>query len=414
MRRVLSVGLLLTVFVLIDCRTVPPGTRVTPRAPTITIPARPPSGTVTPPTIRDTGPLTRKLVATAAERRTINRLMASMTLEQKIGQHFMGHIPRDGISDTMLRDIRDGLYSGFILYPWNYKDEKGVGELTHWLQTAALQGKPRIGLLLSADQEGGRVAAFRFPHLVRFPAAFYIGEYHDLGMAWSNGYINAVELRHMGLNMNFAPVLGLYPKPDSTIIGDRSMGPDPEVVSALGQAYIWGAQEGGIIPVAKHFPGHGAAKLDSHYDLPIVEYTKPELMAKDIRPFVAAIKAGVEVIMTAHILYPKIDPKYPVTLSTIFLKDILRKQLGFEGVVITDGLSMGALSKHFPLHETLRRAFDAGADILLDHAVYNVPSMVREVAAMVKDGEIPESTVDNGTRRILLLKLRHGLIPRSS
>ncbi len=333
-----------------------------------------------------------------------------MTLEQKIGQHFMGHIPRDGLSDSMLRDIRAGLYGGFILYPWNYKTEADVRKLTQTLQAAAARGTPPIELFLSADQEGGRVAAFRFPHFVHFPAAFYIGEYHDLGMAWSNGYINAVELRSLGLNMNFAPVLGLYPKPDSTIIGDRSMGPDPSIVSALGQAYIWGAQDGGIIPVAKHFPGHGAAKMDSHYDLPIVEYTKAELMAKDIRPFIAAINAGVEVIMTAHILYPKIDPKWPVTLSTVFLKDILRKQLGFQGVIITDGLSMGALSKHYPLKETLRRAFDAGADILLDHAVYNVPSMVREVEAMVRDGEIPESTVDNGARRILLLKLRHGLI----
>ncbi|HUX20186.1 MAG TPA: glycoside hydrolase family 3 protein [Spirochaetia bacterium] len=333
-----------------------------------------------------------------------------MTLEQKIGQHFMGHIPRAGVDPEMLANIEKGLYGGFILYPWNYKTEDDVRALTQKLQTAAAKDSPPIELFLSADQEGGRVAAFRFPHFVQFPAAFYIGEYHDIGMAWSNGYINAVELRSLGLNMNFAPVLGIYPKPDSTIIGDRSMGPNVNIVSALGQAYIWGAEEGGIIPVAKHFPGHGAATLDSHYDLPVVEYTRDELMAKDIRPFIAAIDAGVEVIMTAHILYPKIDSTYPVTLSTIFLRDILRKQLGFQGVVITDGLSMGALSKHFPLKETLKRAFDAGADILLDHAVYDVPSMVKEVEAMVHDGEIPMATVDDGTRRVLLLKLRHGLI----
>lgn len=396
---------ILSLLLLAGCATAPRGA------------ARRPVGPVPPPGVSVTKRARPRFPGsppTAAESRAISAIMARMTLEQKIGQHFMGHVSRDGLSCEMIADIRHGIYGGFILYPWNYKTATDVQRLTKKLQSAAVEGSPRIELFLSADQEGGRVAAFRFPYLVHFPAAFYIGEYHDLGMAWANGYINAVELRRLGLNMNFAPVLGLYAEPDSTIIGDRSMGPDARTVSALGQAYVWGAQDGEIIPVAKHFPGHGAARMDSHYDLPVVEYTKSELMHADIRPFIGAIHAGVEAIMTAHILYPRIDGEFPVTLSTIFLQDILRKQLGFHGVIITDGLSMGSLRKHFPIHETLRRAFDAGADILLDHAVYNVPAMVTEVAKMVNGGEVPLATVDTGTRRILLLKLRHGMILSST
>ena len=336
--------------------------------------------------------------------------MAHMTLEQKIGQHFMGHIPRAGLNPALLADIGRGLYGGFILYPWNYTDDAGVRSLTSSLEHAASEASPPIDLFISVDQEGGRVAAFRFPDFVQFPPQFTMGRYGDAELGWAEGYIVGVELRSLGINMNFAPVLGLYPKADSTIIGDRSYGPDPQKVAAIGKAYILGAEASGIIPVAKHFPGHGAAHMDSHYDLPIVELSERRLLDNDIVPFKAAVDVGVEAIMTAHVLFPKVDPSFPATLSDVFLKQILRKELGFNGLIISDGLSMGALKKHYSLTETLERAFDAGVDILLANAEYDVPALVVQTEALVRSGKIPLATVNDGTRRILELKLRHGLL----
>ncbi len=367
------------------------------------------AGCVTSPVGRRHGPWS-PAPAGSEEEQAVAKLMARMSLAQRIGQHFMGFIPRSGLDDALVADVRRGLYGGFILYPWNYRSSDDVRALTSRLQEAARDGNPPVGLFISADQEGGRVAAFRFPDLVQLPSQFDWGEYATPELARSIGFVVGSELVNLGVNMNFAPVLDLYPRADSTIIGDRSLGPDPKKVSALGAAYIEGAQAAGVIPVAKHFPGHGSTTVDSHGALPVLDFGEEQLLDRDIVPFRSAIDAGVEAIMTAHILYPRIDPRYPVTLSPAFLRGILRKKLGFNGLIISDGLAMGALAKNYDLRVTLRQCFLAGIDILLVHTRYEVPELIETTETMVRSGEISESAVNEGTARILALKYRHGLL----
>jgi beta-N-acetylhexosaminidase len=206
-------------------------------------------------------------------------------------------------------------------------------------------------------------------------------------------------------------VLDLYDKPDSTIIGDRSMGSDPNKAGRLGVSYVEGASRGGIIPVVKHFPGHGSTTLDSHGWLPRVDLGLDELMERDFEPFRVAIQSGAEALMTAHILFTQIDPVYPVTLSRKILVDLLRGELGYRGVVISDGMAMGALANNFPITETLKLLFKAEVDLILVHGVYDLLGLKQKVGELYQRGEITEADIDVGLRRALLLKARHGLLP---
>jgi beta-N-acetylhexosaminidase len=164
-----------------------------------------------------------------------------------------------------------------------------------------------------------------------------------------------------------------------------------------------------VISVAKHFPGHGVTTVDSHGQLPVVSDTYSELLARDLIPFRTAINAGVEVIMTAHILFTSIDPFYPVTLSRVFLTSILRRQLGFTGVVISDGLEMGAIRDNYEINETLIRLFRNDVDLILLFAGYDVVDIVDRVVELMRLGLISQDDVNRGVRRVLALKLRHGI-----
>jgi beta-N-acetylhexosaminidase len=224
-------------------------------------------------------------------------------------------------------------------------------------------------------------------------------------------YIINREISELGFNMNFAPVLDLYGKPDSTIIGDRSMGSDPDRVAEFGIFYLNGARKAGIIPVIKHFPGHGGSTVDSHRSLPVIGIEEAELRERDFKPFREVIESGVDAVMTAHVIFNKIDPEYPVTLSERILRGILRDQYGFQGVVISDGLSMGALFNHFELDETLRLLFKAGVDLILAHSKYDLADLKSRVYRLYEQGEITEQEINEGVERVLELKLKQGLLP---
>jgi beta-N-acetylhexosaminidase len=223
-------------------------------------------------------------------------------------------------------------------------------------------------------------------------------------------YIISREALSLGCNVNFAPVLDLYDKPDGSIVGDRSMGMNPVQVGERGVYYLLGAQRAGIVAVAKHFPGHGRTTVDSHNDLPVVEVDEKTLLNQDLLPFHMAIRHGVDAIMTAHILYPQIDPEYPVTLSEIFLKGLLRERLGFEGVIISDDIEMGALRNRYSSEEIVKLGIKAGVDILLEYGSLDVLKLIEEVHTMVESGEIDAEAIDEGARRVLRLKWKVGLL----
>jgi beta-N-acetylhexosaminidase len=285
-----------------------------------------------------------------------------------------------------------------------------VKALIEELQATARSHNPGIGLFIAVDQEGGRVTRLDLDTLTHFPAPYYWGEYQDPLYVEAAAYIISREALSLGCNINLAPVLDLYDKPDDSIVGDRSMGVNPVRVGERGVYYLFGAQRAGIAVVAKHFPGHGRTTVDSHHSLPIVEVSEKTLLNQDLLPFQMAIRHGVDAIMTAHILYPQIDPDFPVTLSPIFLRGLLRQRLGFEGVIISDDIEMGALCSRYSPEEIVRYGITAGVDILLEYGSFDVLKLIDEVHTMVEAGEIDPELIDEGARRVLRLKWKVGLL----
>ena len=340
--------------------------------------------------------------------------MRTLTIEQKIGQRFIAHIKGKKLTNQTAKLIRNDYISGVILYPWNVEDPEQVKKLTASIQQATDKNEPSVGLFVCVDQEGGRVNAFDFGELSQFPAPYYWAQYDDPLFIESAAYIICREILDLGCNMNFAPVLDVYGIPDKTVIGDRSMGGDPEAIGRYGISYIKGAERAGVIPVAKHFPGHGYTNVDSHVDLPVVDLGADELHEWDMKPFKMAIENGAEAIMTSHVLYNSLDSDYPATLSSKILHEILREQYGFQGVIISDGIAMGALSNNYDITETLRLSFKAGIDLILVHSKYDITDLKKKVYRLYRQGEITEEEIDQGVRRILELKLKYGLLPDSS
>ncbi len=346
----------------------------------------------------------------AAVRRSARQYCADLSLEQKIGQRFISWIDGTTISASTRRLIREGFAGGVILYPWNIVDSRQLRQITAELQAVAAQNKPAIRLFVCVDQEGGRVAGVRLSDITRFPAPHYWSRHADTYFVESAAYIVGRELVSLGFNMNFAPVLDLYGTPDGSIIGDRSMGGDPDLVSRYGAAYLKGARRAGIISVIKHFPGHGSSTVDSHGSLPIVEHDQKTLAQRDLKPFITAIHSGAEALMTAHLFMPQIDPVYPVTLSKRILGDLLREELGFDGLVISDGVSMRAIADNYSLEETLILLFQAGVDMILVHSRYDALELIEMVVELHRSGAISEHDINRGVERILRIKTGHGLI----
>lgn len=349
-------------------------------------------------------------MAPETETRRVRKIMREMSLHQKIGQRFICWIEGKELGAQAAELASQGA-AGVILYPWNIEDPEQVRQLTASMQRAARSSDPPIGFFICVDQEGGRVAAFRFRETTKLAPAFYWGRYDDPRFVTAAAYIAGREIRQLGCNMNFAPVLDLYAAADSTIIGDRSMGIDPEKVGELGIAYLQGARQAEIIPVIKHFPGHGSSTVDSHGRLPVVDVAEEQLLERDFLPFRRAVQAGAEALMTAHVLYPRIDPQYPATLSKLILRDLLRERFGFEGVIVSDGMAMGALAENFTVADTLKLMIQAGLDLILVHSRYDLVELKLEMLRLLHRGEITEAQIDEGVERILKLKLRYGLLP---
>jgi beta-N-acetylhexosaminidase len=338
-------------------------------------------------------------------------VIGHMTLREKIAQHFIVWIPRGADTEAIaaLKAIQPG---GYILYSWNYGSAGEVRVLTAKLD-AVDDGIPAtvdVHPFIAADQEGGRVAAFRFKEFPDQPSAFQLGLLWDEAIVEASAYFTALELAYLGCNMDLAPVADLYPMADATIIGDRSFGPYPNATARWVAAYVRGLKRGGIIPTLKHFPGHGATTVDSHSDLPVVKTSMEDLRSWALIPFAEGIRAGAPVVMTAHILYPAIDGTYPATLSPTILKGLLRREMGFEGIILTDGFEMGALTKGFSKGEALAAALEAGVNLILLYNRYDPVEMIDIVEKLVRDGKLPVETIDRNLVRILRVKKDYGLL----
>ena len=334
----------------------------------------------------------------------IDTMIAEMTIEEKVGQLIMVGFEGPQANEAIETHIRERLVGGVVLFSRNIQSPQQTAELTNELQRLASGTARQIPLFIGIDQEGGWVIRLKEGATV-LPGNMALGATDSTELAERAGEITAVELAAVGVNLNFAPVMDVNNNPQNPVIGRRSFGESPELVSRLGVAYIHGLQHNGVLATAKHFPGHGDTTVDSHFYLPTVSHDQERIHALELKPFRAAIDADVAAIMTAHIVYPAFDADRPATLSPAILTDLLRKELGFDGLLITDAMEMKAIDARYQSGEAAVMAVEAGADIVL---ALQTPAKQLEVfdtlLSAVKSGRISPARLDQSVERILKSK----------
>ncbi|MFC2149385.1 beta-N-acetylhexosaminidase, partial [Candidatus Auribacterota bacterium] len=336
-----------------------------------------------------------------------------MIINKSVGEMFL--VGFNGITVTRELEALITKYhiGGVILYSRNMKNVTQLSRLCHGLQEVRRQVSD-TPLIIAIDQEGG-VVHRGLEGITVLPGNMALGSVGDDDSAHAAGRITATELALLGVNVNFAPVLDISNNPDNPATGVRSFGGDPGLVSRLGEAMIKGLQEYGIIACAKHFPGKGNVSVDSHLDLPLNRSSRETLDKCELMPFKAAIAAKVGMIMTAHVMYPEITESkvLPATLSHNIMTKILRDEMKYDGVLITDDMEMGAIEKYFTVDECAVGAVQAGNDmIMFCHTPSKQKQAIQAVNKMAADGKISAERIQSSNMRIHELKAK--LLSRSA
>jgi beta-N-acetylhexosaminidase len=335
----------------------------------------------------------------------VNKQLKKMTLDEKIGQMLVIYYTSVAYKDALDSAIKNVKPGGFILFKDNIVR---VDQLMNFI--SQIQEKSKIPMFIAIDQEGGIVQRLNNLQegVTTIPTMQKIGETNDEDLAYQVGEIIAKELNVFGINMNFAPVLDININPDNTVIGSRAFGNNPEIVSKMGLAVAKGMKANRVIPVYKHFPGYGDTAEHPDYGLPVLNKTKEELFELELKPFIEAINNGADIIMVGHIAVPKLtNDNTPASFSKTVINDLLRKELGFKGVVITDALNMGAVTKMYTRKEIIVNAINAGVDLLLMPGPSK--TTVEIIKEAIKNGEISEMQIEEAAKRILTLKYKAGL-----
>ena len=326
-----------------------------------------------------------------------------MSVGDMVGQMFVvsvGGTEPDYYAEKMVRERNIG---GVILFGHNMKSEGQVRSLTASLQQLSMRTEPAVPLFVAVDQEGGDIASA--PWVAPQPSAAEVGSRGDPAEARAIAGQIGEELLEAGVNTNFAPVVDTG---FGAAIGNRSYGEDPGLVSRMGAASVEGFERAGIVSSAKHFPNHGPAAADSHRALPVVDHDMETIRSYDLPPFRAAVEAGVPMVMAGHLLYPAVDAERPASLSPEWM-GLLREDLGFGGVIVTDDLSMAGASGGGTPERAAVRAVEAGADLLI---VSSPPQQQADaydaVVAAVESGRIPESRIRDSVRRLIEVKKTYG------
>ena len=338
----------------------------------------------------------------------LNYILTNMSLNEKIGQMIMIDY-RDTLEmnvelEEVLERYKPG---GFIIFKSNVGDYKQVEKLL-----SDIKNTGDIRPMISVDQEGGRVQ--RLNERVGFenyPPMAEIGKTGDPEIAFNLGAKMGAELKNLGVDMDMAPVLDIFSNPENRVIADRAFGTDSETVKKMAFAYADGLSSEKIIPVGKHFPGHGDTVKDSHIDLPVIEKDLDELKSLELVPFIEAVRKKLPGLMVAHIAVPKVTmDMLPASLSKIMISDLLRKDLNYNGLIMPDSLKMKALSNHFTNEDIYLRCIEAGNDFVL--MPQNITEAYNTIYRGVDSGNISEDRINASVYRILSTKFDYGFLDK--
>ena len=332
-------------------------------------------------------PANEDIVEQAIDEMSLDAKIAQMLIVQPIGQQ---------LTDDMRAQLASAPYGGYILLADNMSSLASTRSYIQSLQQAS-----KTPLIISTDQEGGLVQRLRSVTGQRstyIPAMYDLGLTGNIELAKEVGRVMAEEMRVLGINVDFAPDADVFSNPNNTVIGRRSFSADPTIVSNMSHSLARGLEENGVSACYKHFPGHGNTSTDSHYSLPVINLTREQLDQSDLIPFKNAITNNARMIMAGHIAMPKITgDNTPATLSKPLLTDLLRNELGFKGLIVTDGLNMGALARNYSEADIYYRAVEAGADILL------MPTNPTLAIQSIKE-HISEERINESVQRIMQFK----------
>lgn len=324
----------------------------------------------------------------------VKQKMEKMTLEQKIAQMLVVYYTNDTVDDSLKETLKKYNLGGFILMKDNIttfdKTKKFVDDL---------QKNSDIPMIISIDQEGGKVQRLELLEDIKptyIQSMYELGETNDKELAYQVGKVTAEELRTIGVNVVYAPVLDIYSNKDNEVIGTRSFGTTPEQVSDMALSFSKGLEGNGVIATYKHFPGHGDTSTDSHYDLPVINKSYDELKNFELIPFKKAIENDAKIIMIGHLNITSIDNE-PSSLSKKIITDVLYKDLGYKGLVITDALNMGAITNNYTDEEIYTKTINAGTDLLL------MPNGSKKTIEYIKKN-ISEERINKSVEKILKFK----------
>ena len=371
-------------------------------------------------------------VTAFASTNRVEQIMADLTLREKVEQMFMMDVSEwDDKALTVLNDdvknlIRDYNFGAVILFEGNVKGTKQTLELTQALQAAAISDGG-IPMMIATDQEGGKV--YKLGSGTALPGNMAVAATGKTSNAYKSGKVIGSEVSALGINATLAPVVDVNNNPNNTVIGLRSYSDSASVVGKYATQMIKGLSEYNVISCAKHFPGHGDTATDSHYGLPMVNKTKKQLLKNELQPYKNVIKNGVDMVMTAHILYPKIEKdkvksnktgkkeSLPATMSDDFVKKVLKKEFGFKGVVVTDAMDMKGVADYWDESQAAINAIKAGVDMICmpvavssKDDIKKLDNVLDGIIAAVNKGEISESRINDACRRILKLKMKRGIL----
>ncbi|QAA33958.1 beta-N-acetylhexosaminidase [Clostridium manihotivorum] len=350
-------------------------------------------------------------VPSVEEKDPIKEKVKSLTLEEKIGQLAIIGFEGTEMNDNIKELIQNYHVGGVIFFKENITSRSQALSLVEAMKN---YNGNAIPLFLAVDEEGGRVSRIPSEYL-KLPSSGYIGKKNNEVLSNKVGEILGDEVGSLGLNLDFAPVLDINSNPKNPIIGDRSFGNNADLVSRLGLSTMKGIQSKGIISAVKHFPGHGDTSVDSHKGLPLVNNDLTRLRSFELIPFKNAIDNGADMVMVAHILLPKVDSNYPSSLSKNVITDLLRKELGFNGVIITDDMTMGAITLNYDINKAAVTSLKAGSDmVLVCHDFNKEKTVLDSIRNAVSNKELTEEEIDEKVYRILKLKEKYKLGEKNS